>query len=264
MFWVSAPHHRGGTSEKGHFFKPFCTFWTRVAITAPRRPTRTKFGSKAAWVLGNQQVAGFARRFGLLARQHVRCGAHMCPFQGQKSALGGAKQHASAATFHSLYSRANDALGLGLRVDREKSAKTHAVAKWSALRHKKRPRLAMRLSAPKAKKIARSATASGGACRAQPGARGRRKCCLRPANKTAFMSGKCLIFGFACGVHRVPVRRARPRSIDVEFDQPQPAHLRPSSTLHPGGANKHLRGPQRPAGARGANKTLNTRNGCFP
>ena len=78
---------------------------------------------------------------------------------------------------------------------------------------------------------------------------------VRP-NKTGFMSGKCLIFGFACGVHRVPVRRARPRSIDVEFDQPKPAYLRPSSTLHPGGANKHRRCPKRPAGARGANATL--------
>ena len=71
---------------------------------------------------------------------------------------------------------------------------------------------------------------------------------VRP-NKTAFMSDKCLIFGFACGVHRVPVRRARPRSIDVEFDQPKPAHYRPSSALHPGGANKRRRCPQRPAGA---------------
>ena len=86
---------------------------------------------------------------------------------------------------------------------------------------------------------------------------------VRP-NKTAFMSDKCLIFGFACGVHRVPVRRARPRSIDVEFDQPKPAHLRPSSTLHPGGANKHRRCPQRPAGAPGANASLyTTRNGCI-
>ena len=85
---------------------------------------------------------------------------------------------------------------------------------------------------------------------------------VRP-NKTAFMSDKCLIFGFTCGVHRVPVRRARPRSIDVEFDQPKPAHLRPSSTLHPGGANKHRRCPQRPAGAPGANASLYTRNGCI-
>ena len=85
---------------------------------------------------------------------------------------------------------------------------------------------------------------------------------VRP-NKTAFMSDKCLIFGFACGVHRVPVRRARPRSIDVEFDQPKPAHLRLSSTLHPGGANKHRRCPQRPAGAPGANASLYTRNGCI-
>ena len=29
-------------------------------------------GSKAIWVLGNQPIAGFARRFGLLARQHMR------------------------------------------------------------------------------------------------------------------------------------------------------------------------------------------------
>ena len=84
-----SPIYRGGTSEKGQFVLPFCTFWTRVAITAPRRPKRTKPGSKAVWVLGNQPVAGFARRFGRLARQHVRCGANMCPFQGQKSALGG-------------------------------------------------------------------------------------------------------------------------------------------------------------------------------
>ena len=77
-----------GDKRKVTIFWPFCTFWTRVAITAPRRPKRTKPGSKAVWVLGNQPVAGFARRFGLLARQHVRCGAHMCPFQGQKSALG--------------------------------------------------------------------------------------------------------------------------------------------------------------------------------
>ena len=77
-----------GDKRKGTIFWPFCTFWTRVAITAPRRPKRTKPGSKAVWVLVNQPVAGFARRFGHLARQHVCCGAHMCPFQGQKSALG--------------------------------------------------------------------------------------------------------------------------------------------------------------------------------
>ena len=75
-------------------------------------------------------------------------------------------------------------------------------------------------------------------------------------NKTAFVSDKCLIFGFACGVHRVPVRRARPRSIDVEFDQPKPAHYRPSSALHPGGANKRRRCPQRPAGAPRASTLL--------
>ena len=81
-------HTTEGGQAKRDIFWPFCTFWTRVAITAPRRPKRTKPGSKAVWVLGNQPVAGFARRFGRLARQHVRCGAHMCPFQGQKSALG--------------------------------------------------------------------------------------------------------------------------------------------------------------------------------
>ena len=81
-------HTTEGGQAKRTLFWPFCTFWTRVAITAPRRPKRTKPGSKAVWELGNQPVAGFARRFGRLARQHVRCGAHMCPFQGQKSALG--------------------------------------------------------------------------------------------------------------------------------------------------------------------------------
>ena len=81
-------HTTEGGQAKRDIFWPFCTFWTRVAITAPRRPKRTKPGSKAVWVLGNQPIAGFARRFGCLARQHVRCGAHMCPFQGQKRALG--------------------------------------------------------------------------------------------------------------------------------------------------------------------------------
>ena len=81
-------HTTEGGQAKKSFLGPFCTFWTRVAITAPRRPKRTTPVSKAVWVLGNQPVAGFARRFGRLARQHVRCGAHKCPFQGQKSALG--------------------------------------------------------------------------------------------------------------------------------------------------------------------------------
>ena len=84
-------HTTEGGQAKIIIFGPFCTFWTRVAITAPRRPKRTKPGSKAVWVLGNQPVAGFARRFGLLARQHVRWRAHMCPFQGPKSALLGAQ-----------------------------------------------------------------------------------------------------------------------------------------------------------------------------
>ena len=79
----------GGQAKKIVSPPPFFTFWTRVTITAPRRPKRTRHGSNAVWVLGNQPTAGFARRFGRLARQHVRCGAHMCPFQGQKSALGG-------------------------------------------------------------------------------------------------------------------------------------------------------------------------------
>ena len=78
---------------------------------------------------------------------------------------------------------------------------------------------------------------------------------VRP-NKTAFMSDKCLIFGFACGVHRVPVRRARPRSIDVELDRPKPADRRPSSAPHPGGAVERDRAPQRPAGAPRANCLL--------
>ena len=84
---LSSTLQRGG-KRKGARFWPFCTFWTRVAITAPRRPKRTEPGSKAVWVLENQPAAGFARRFGLLARQHVRWRAHMCPFQGPKSALG--------------------------------------------------------------------------------------------------------------------------------------------------------------------------------
>ena len=82
---------------------------------------------------------------------------------------------------------------------------------------------------------------------------------VRP-NKTAFMSDKCLIFGFACGVHRVPVRRARPRSIDVDFHQPKPAQPHPRSVPHTGGAIERRRGAQRPAGARRANGPL-SRNG---
>ena len=59
------------------FFLPFCTFLTRVAITAPKRPKRTKPGPKAARVLRNQSVADFVLRFRRLAHQHVRCGAHV-------------------------------------------------------------------------------------------------------------------------------------------------------------------------------------------
>ena len=69
-------------------------------------------------------------------------------------------------------------------------------------------------------------------------------------NKTAFMSGNCVVWGFACGVHRVPVRRARPRSIDVEFDQPKPAQPHHGSVPRTGGAVERDRAPQRPAGAR--------------
>ena len=71
-------------------------------------------------------------------------------------------------------------------------------------------------------------------------------------NKTAFMSGNCMIFYFACGVHRVPVRRARRRSIDVEFDQSKPAQPHHRPALHTGGAVERDRAPQRPAGARRA------------
>ena len=102
-------NYRGGTTKNNHFLGHFCTFWTRVAISAPRRPKRTKPGSKAVWVLGNQLVAGFARRFGGLARQHVRCGAHMCPFQGQKSALG-ARSYTRAQPRSTAYIRAQTML----------------------------------------------------------------------------------------------------------------------------------------------------------
>ena len=102
-------HTTEGGQPKIIIFWPFCTFWTRVAITAPRRPKRTKPGSKAVWVLGNQLVAGFARRFGGLARQHVRCGAHMCPFQGQKSALG-ARSYTRAQPRSTAYIRAQTML----------------------------------------------------------------------------------------------------------------------------------------------------------
>ena len=88
MYWFSAPHHREGKA-KIIIFGPFCTFWARLAITAPRRPKRTRHGPTAAWVPGNQPAGGLACGFGLLACQHVRWRAHMCPFQGPKSALGG-------------------------------------------------------------------------------------------------------------------------------------------------------------------------------
>ena len=106
--------------------------------------------------------------------------------------------------------------------------------------------------APKTKKEARSATASGGVCRAQahntrpwsfwpsPG-----QIKLRLCRTTAWF----WVLPFACGVHRVPVRRARPRSIDVEFDQPKPAQPHHRSVPHTGGAVERDRAPQRPAGA---------------
>ena len=86
---------------------------------------------------------------------------------------------------------------------------------------------------------------------------------VRP-NRTTFMSGKCLIFCFACGVRRVPVRRARLRSTDVEFDQPKPTQPRLRSTPHTGGAIERRRGAQRPAGARGANASLKHRTVFCP
>ena len=105
--------------------------------------------------------------------------------------------------------------------------------------------------APKTKKEARSATASGGVCRAQ--AHSTRSCSFWPSPgqiKLPFMSDNCMVLGFACGVHRVPVRRARPRSIDVEFDQPKPAQPHHRSVPHTGGgAVERDRAPQRPAGA---------------
>ena len=67
------------------------------------------------------------------ANQKSRTCTLWCPYvpvSRPKKCPWGAKQHASAATFHSQYSRANDSLGLGLRVDGRKSAKTHAVANW--------------------------------------------------------------------------------------------------------------------------------------
>ena len=93
-------HTTEGGQAKNIDFWPFCTFLTRVAITAPRRPERIKPGPKAARVLGNQPAAGFTRRFGRLARQHVRCGAHMRLFQGQNKCPWGAKLYLLPATFY--------------------------------------------------------------------------------------------------------------------------------------------------------------------
>ena len=107
--------------------------------------------------------------------------------------------------------------------------------------------------APKTKKEARSATASGGVCRAQAhSTRSWSFLAFARPNKTAFMSDNCMVLGFACGVHRVPVRRARPRSIDVEFDQPKPTQPHHRSVPHTGEAVERNRAPQRPAGARRA------------
>ena len=113
MFWFSAPHYRGGTTKIDHFWGHFYTFWTRVAITAPRRPRRTKLGFKAVWVLGNQPVAGVARRFGRLARAPA-C-TRWCPLvpvSRPKKFPWGAMLYLAPATLRSQYSRANDALGL--------------------------------------------------------------------------------------------------------------------------------------------------------
>ena len=72
----------------------FFAFWTRVAITALRRPELPKRGPKVAWFLGAWEPTGcgfWALIWAHLARQHVRCGAHFCPFQGPKRALLGGR-----------------------------------------------------------------------------------------------------------------------------------------------------------------------------
>ena len=52
------------------------------------------------------------------------------PVSRPKKCPRGAKLYASAATFHSLYSRANDALGLGPQIYVKGFAKKRAAAKW--------------------------------------------------------------------------------------------------------------------------------------
>ena len=127
----------------------------------------------------------------------------------------------------------------------------------SALRHKKRPRLAMRLSAPKAKKIARSATESGGVCRAH--ALGARPWPFSPPSEQTKpplcrATGCFLVLRVAfteCPSSRVPEV-----VIDVDYHQPKPAQPHPRSAPHTGGAIERHMDPQRPAGARRARAPL--------
>ena len=89
--FVSACSTEGGQAKKD-FFWPFCTFWTRVAMTAPRRPKRTnKPGSRAVWVLQNQPSCGFcAPIWASSAPARIRCMVPICArFKARKVPLGG-------------------------------------------------------------------------------------------------------------------------------------------------------------------------------
>ena len=108
----------------------------------------------------------------------------------------------------------------------------------SALRHKKRPRLAMRLSAPKAKKIARSATASGGVCRAH--ALGARPWQFSPPPSEQTKPPSCRATGcllvLRVAFTECPSSRVPEVVIDVDYHQPKPAQPHPRSVPHTGGA----------------------------
>ena len=98
---------------------------TKHAPGCPKTPTSDE--TRHPWATTAKSVS--------VGVKLVSCGAHMCPFQArpkksEKKCPWGAKLYLAPATFHSLYWRANDALGLGLRVDGRKSAKKSAVAKW--------------------------------------------------------------------------------------------------------------------------------------
>ena len=111
--------------------------------------------------------------------------------------------------------------------------------------------------APKTKKEARSATASGGVCRAQ--AHSTRSWSFWPSPgqiKLRLCRTTAWFWVLRVAFTECPSSRVPEVVIDVDYHQPKPAQPHPRSAPHTGGAIERHMDPQRPAGARRARAPL--------